>query len=161
MLKNAMAIWMVVSISGCWVDDGAYAVDGEAGGTAPARCTSSDDCPRIANVCTTGVCEDNRCVYMPLARGVPATEQVAYDCITWTCWGDGTAYARIEPHDTPSDGNECTSDVCELLGPAHHPLIRGQRCSVGRCNGHSKCVECTRDNQCRGGTCINDRCVAR
>lgn len=135
-LTLAACAWSCVSTGP--VSDGGGGQAGSWG--TEVECASDGDCAGHDNACATHACIDGSCATTFATRGTPIHDQTDGDCVTFTCWGDGTEYAKIEPTDIIDDGNDCTSDVCELLGPAHHPLASGTACSIGFCDAAGTCI---------------------
>ena len=140
---------------------------GGCGGSAPATCASSADCPASAPMCSsaTGTCvaclADRDCAASQYCAGGTCKPAVA--CTTSrTCSGQVCDTAAGYCADCAADGDctgglRCTLHACVAPPPSctsdRDCSARGLVCDVAA----STCVECVHDTDCAGGLCGTDR----
>ncbi len=133
---------------------------GDAGGGG--ECSVPDDCPGTDTLCMTRTCDMGVCG-MDFAAAGPASEQVAGDCLTASCDGQGTLSAEPDDNDVLDDSNPCTEDSCDNGSPVNTPTASGTMCSDGGngalCDGNGACVECLEGTDCTDNVCDNNVCV--
>ena len=147
---------------------GGHACDGA--GTC-VECVFDGDCP-ADTFCRDYACQNHVCVHTDraLSSALPAVPQfpgdpldIAGDCHGWACDGLGGATLVIDDGDTPDDGRECTTDLCQSGVPANPPVpaLPPQACQGGTCDGGGSCIGCTLDADCPADTfCRDYACVA-
>lgn len=114
--------------------------------TGGAGCLVADDCPP-ADPCQLLACEDGACVYTPREAG-ELVDDVAGDCASLVCDGDGAANSQSDPDDRPDDGVACTEDVCDG-GPQNLPLPPGSACDATFvCHADLTCQPCPERTGC-------------
>jgi hypothetical protein len=102
------------------------------GCTVAAQCGEDNEC--IAFSCVDDVCGSE------LADvGTPIAQQIGGDCLDAVCNGAGGVISTVQDTDVPTDGNECTGDLCvngvasNLNEPDGEPCSSGGTCQAGAC----------------------------
>jgi hypothetical protein len=114
----------------------------------PADCTQlpmDDDCQQ--RTCIDGVCGLE---LTPAGTPLAETQQMAEDCKTLVCDGNGGVEVVDENADLPVDGSECTLDECNDGEPINPPIAEGTPCAAGVCNAEGQCVGCNSPDDCGG-----------
>lgn len=122
------------------------------------------------NKCASPVCNNGTCAIEAVPEGTIMAEQTPFDCAISVCDGKGNTSTIYDPSDLPfiapgdcltwtcddlseslvatfypyqpaSDGLQCTTDVCTLMGTAHEP-VTGLPC-----------------NEQGGAICLDGSCV--
>jgi hypothetical protein len=125
------------------------------------ECTVASECPGVDTECRTRVCTMGRCSESFAAAGTALSAQTPGDCHREQCDGAGNVQHAVDDTDLPSDGNQCTLDLCTAGAPSHPPVAVGGPCSQeggSYCNGLGRCVECTTASHCPGS---DTECRAR
>lgn len=133
--------------------NGAKLVDNSPRGTACSngfcdgnatcfQCNDPKDCGDPPS-CVTETCVKNTCGTENVASGnvAPATDQMAKDCQTVVCDGQG-GEQTVPSNDIPDDGKECTIDTCNGPNPVFTPYSAGTPCpkTMGKtCDGKGNC----------------------
>lgn len=115
-------------------------------------CLKPTDCPGIDSECGTrtcsagGVCGND---FAPVGKALAT--QVAGDCHTLQCDGNGTAVSVVNGADVPVDANLCTDNLCTLGTPSNPNSAANTACGGGKiCNGAGTCVQCLSAAGCPG-----------
>ena len=95
-----------------------------------------------------------------VAEGTPVAAQTPGDCLVSVCDAKGVVVVVADPSDGPSDGDDCTADVC-VGGVPEHPLEPAKSpCGQGYvCDGLGACVECVDAGQCASRVCVKGACL--
>jgi alpha-tubulin suppressor-like RCC1 family protein len=150
-------------------------------------CTLDEQCPKPALPCAAAACVAGDCGVTLVPNGNPAPSQLAHDCRSVVCDGEGGASEVIDETDAPADdGNPCTIEACSgatavagEFAPPGLPCGEAGVCSgLGTCGacvpGQRRCVdggsfeECSADatwlpqKPCGtgNGACLDGACVA-
>jgi hypothetical protein len=158
---NRMLGWLVpltllgTGFVGCHLALGieeAETLAGGSGGTGgtTSGCTDAAQCDDD-NFCTVDSCIDGSCDNPPVDDGdAPADQQTAGDCLRVQCIA-GVEQDTADETDVPTDGQECTADLCTGGTPSNPVLPAETACSQdggALCNDEGKCVECYSNAQC-------------
>jgi len=122
---------------------------GSGSGGSSATCSEDIDC-EDDNPCSVTRCELGACASEPLDGDAPDTEQVPSDCKRARCTA-GQLVIENDDTDLPSDGEDCTDDVCSNGTPGNPVVAAGTQCDgdqSGYCDGGGNCVECLNDDHC-------------
>jgi len=140
------------------------------GGTGLGDCDGPSDCPAASSACERVRCIDHRCATEAEPVGVRPVDQTPGDCQVEICDGNGRTETRLDPEDTPDDGNSCTDDRCNDGEPESAPLAVGESCDDGGiCNDSAGCVQCVTasdctdlpaDGECHQRRCLEGQCVS-
>ena len=106
-------------------------------------CLAATTCPGADTECQTRTCTVGVCGVANAAAGTPTATQTAGDCKQNECDGAGAIVAANHDADLPSDGFQCTSDVCAAGVPSNPPLAAGAVCTQNSgtmCDGAGACV---------------------
>lgn len=126
------------------------------GNGACVECNLDGQCSGAAD-CEFDDCDAKVCTIKDENAGTPAPNgQTAGDCKVIVCDGDGNVdpTRAVQEADKPIDGNECTKDLCDMLGNASNPEEPAEtECNNATqvCNGDSAdplCVDCATNSQC-------------
>ncbi len=126
----------------------------EAG--ACAGCFADSDCG-MDTKCAHWTCENSICVKNIELLGTVVDDPQMGDCRRVICNAAGEAVESIVEDDAPSDGNECTSDICNAEGQADHPPSNVDTLcgTCGMCAAGGICAACdTGLYDCPDGKCI-------
>lgn len=121
------------------------------------------DCPGD-DQCTTWACTGGMCVptYADMTKVVSGGTDG--DCKATVCNGAGATFETNYDMDTPpSDGNDCTLEICNNGMPVKDLAQTGSTCEVNRkCDMNGTCVDCIVDGDCGAAaqTCFNGTCVS-
>lgn len=134
---------------------------------SPTQCTTllpidTPDCESRA--CNAGLCQY---VFQPAGHPLNPSLQTIGDCKDVVC--DGAGAVAVNPAtngaDIPSDGNDCTDDVCVGSMPQNNFVTVGDPCGVnGVCNASAQCVgciaasDCGNDTDCYQWSCSSQTC---
>jgi hypothetical protein len=131
---------------------------------APIDCTGlpqDDDCQQ--RTCTGGVCGQQF-----TANNTPIPAQTPGDCHQMVCDGTGSTASIPDDADLPTDGNDCTGDLCTNGVPSHPSMPVNFPCGPGGtlyCNGSGQCLGCTlaaqcgADSFCLSWSCTGGNCI--
>jgi hypothetical protein len=127
-------------------------------------CTDPADCGGTSTFCEAVTCEGQVCGVDPTDAGTVVPDQTAGDCQVLECDGKGNEASIADDDDLPpSDGEDCTDDICTDGAPSHDPSAPNTSCDDDGgsfCDGGGACVECTSTPQCGGGNgCMIPACV--
>ncbi len=123
------------------------------GAGACVGCVGASDCPGEDNECATRTCVAFACGVSFAAAGVPVAAQAEGDCRQAVCDGQGRVVDIPDDADLPTDGRQCTDDVCAAGVPFNPPFPGGTACSEDGgvlCDGAGTCVECLSATDCPG-----------
>ncbi|HEX7479381.1 MAG TPA: hypothetical protein VF331_16380 [Polyangiales bacterium] len=145
-------------------ENGGQLCDG-AGACVP--CLIATDCGGDTE-CTTFACTSNACVPSKQPAGTVLATQNAGDCAQRQCDSSGAVVSVALPTDVPpTDGNQCTDEVCQGQTPQYRPSTAGTACnqSGGKvCDASSACVacvaasDCGTNAECTTYSCTNHTC---
>ncbi|MDF2694973.1 MAG: hypothetical protein K0S65_3356, partial [Labilithrix sp.] len=110
-------------------------------------CGVATDCPGTDNDCRARTCSNNQCGASFTAAGTPTAAQQTGDCHEVRCDGAGNTVNAVHDADVPSDGKQCTTDVCTNGEVSNPNVAYGTACNE---NGGSFC-----DN---AGMCVAPGC---
>src|SRR5262249_7316117 len=110
-------------------------------------CTQPTDCAGTDDFCKTRTCVNQTCGFNYTAANtpLPSGSQVAGDCATLVCDGNGATQKIANSSDVFNDNKECTDDTCVGTTPQNTPKSAGDPCtsSGGKvCDGAGACVAC-------------------
>jgi len=147
-----------------------------------SQCTKASECSGTTNDCQQPVCTAFACSTQHTAANTPTTvnpPQVAGDCLTIVCDGNGGTMTIPDDSDPANSGTVCITDTCNN-GVAGTPVLHpGMMCggSVGMpemCSATGMCgcqtnADCTAPNTCGGGNpgtplfcgCTKTTCAAQ
>jgi hypothetical protein len=121
-----------------------------------------EQCP-FTPPCETPTCQNHTCGKVFNQAGDPSPAQIAGDCKRVVCDGAGGTTIINDDTDPPSDGNDCTSDLCSG-GVATHPSLPAlSACAGGLCDGAGVCKKgfgqaCAAPGDCGSGLCVDGVC---
>ena len=136
-------------------------------GKVCSGCTLDTECGKT-DECQTPTCQpDMTCKYDYKPFGTKVLNampvDVAGDCMTTTCDGNGNAELTQDATDVPA-AKVCTDGQCVNGAPVQIPLALGTPCAGGAtfCNASQMCVTCTVNAGCAmGKTCYEEKgCVS-
>ncbi|MBW2453630.1 MAG: hypothetical protein JRI68_03930 [Deltaproteobacteria bacterium] len=163
-MTNPTMIWrglpilaLGIAFAGCHLalgieDAETLAGGGGNGGTAgtTSGCTGDAQCDDD-DYCTADTCVEGSCDNAPVPDGdAPAEEQTTADCQVVRCIG-GVRQNLADDTDLPTDGQECTADLCSEGTPSNPPLPAETACSQDGgilCDDDGDCVECYSNAHC-------------
>ncbi len=134
-------------------------------------CVSVTECPPPQGDCEVPVCIGGLCGTTGLPMGTVAPVQTAGDCKSRICDGLGGVVEQNEDADVPTDGEECTIDMCTSGLPDNPPHVLGTPCTMGdgsfcdglglcvECNARSDCTDLPPDDECQQRACVAGQCV--
>lgn len=130
--------------SGTVCDDNEGAVcDGHG---ACVQCLGEMECPVPSNTeCQSATCIDGMCGFANVDAGTVSADQIAGDCLTQVCDGNG-AYSTVEdPTDTPTVTGACKVGLCVGGSPTVANVQNGEACAEtgGTVCYEGECVACT------------------
>jgi hypothetical protein len=107
-----------------------------------AGCLSATDCPAAPNECQTRACNAGVCGFDKVASGTVTSSQTKGDCRQNQCDGLGSIVSAVDNFDLPTDGIQCTQDLCAMGVPSFPPQPAGTACSQGgtNCDGAGTCL---------------------
>lgn len=113
-------------------------------GVCAGACVTAMDCPGQDTECQYRTCTQGVCGFTFQATGTPTGSQVSGDCANSVCDGAGGIILVSNNSDVPpSDGNQCTNEVCINGNPAYQNLPSGTPCTQNGgtvCDGNGACV---------------------
>lgn len=113
-------------------------------------CAAGTDC--ASGHCAGGVCVE--CSNTGHCTGTTASACHAVACVSGACT------QVVDDTNVPSDGNDCTDDVCTDGVPSHPPKNAETVCAAGVCDGKGSCVGCTTASDCGTDTaCVSYTCT--
>lgn len=127
-------------------------------------CTKDIECGITTNAdCQTITCNVTmgKCVVTNASAGTATTTtpaQVAGDCRTQQCDGNGGTTNAENDNDKPTDPNTCKQDLCTNGMPSTPVQAVDTACSQNggmHCNGNANapaCVQCTKNPECAAGS---------
>jgi cysteine-rich repeat protein len=132
-------------------------------------CTAASQCPGMDTACQTRTCLMNACGVSNVMAGTVIASQVTGDCQQNQCNGTGAIVSVALNSDVPADdGNQCTTDTCNMGMPVHPPATINLMCNQNGgvvCSGVGTCVACNaaaqcsgNDNACQTRTCLSNAC---
>jgi len=130
------------------------------------ECATAANCPGQDTECSVRACLNGGCVVALVASGTVLQTQVAGDCHSRRCDGQGQVAQVNDDTDLPDDGNPCTRDVCTSGAPSNPPASSTTTCGTSQlCDGLGHCVGCLTgadcpgtDNECRTRVCTQNIC---
>jgi len=130
------------------------------------ECATATNCPGQDTECSVRACMNGACVVALVASGTVLQTQVAGDCRSRRCDGQGQVAQVSDDTDLPNDGNPCTLDVCTSGAPSNPPASSTTSCGTTQlCDGLGHCVGCLTgadcpgtDNECRTRVCTQNVC---
>ncbi len=130
------------------------------------ECATASNCPGQDTECSVRACLNGACVVALVASGTVLQTQVAGDCHSRRCDGQGQVQQVNDDTDLPTDGNPCTRDVCTAGAPSNPPASSSTACGTSQlCDGLGHCVGCLAgadcpgtDNECRTRVCNQNLC---
>ncbi|MCS6901188.1 MAG: lamin tail domain-containing protein [Myxococcales bacterium] len=131
------------------LNEGACSLGGKQGyckaGACQVDCSTPNDC-EDSNPCTTNTCTNGKCVFVPLANGVPTpgASDPEGDCKKQVCQ-DGKPAQLAELNDLPPAESECKTPQCTASGPVQQNKANGTACTTG-------------GQLCIGGACVANTC---
>jgi hypothetical protein len=141
---------------------------GSDGGAVMMSCTLPSDCPAPTMPCLLQACIGGACalVAAPTGTPLPASSQVAHDCVQLVCDANGNPTPTPDTTDTPLDpSGGCTTPSCNGATPELTPTASGTSCTKmanGICNGNGVCGACKPGaTQCKGTTAARQQCNAQ
>lgn len=167
-------------MTGCLQDFGQFSPTGSTGGagttsSSTSTVTSSNsssssstgagmcDPPNCDDMdpCTTDTCNGTTCSNVVLMDGTPVPNGNIdmTDCVQPVCMGGSPTNVPLDT-EIPSDGEDCTTDVCSGGMIQSTPVMNGTKCGAGMafdCFG-GKCgcnspADCGMDGECGTRTC--------
>lgn len=133
-------------------------------------CNTTSDCAMLPmdDFCKKRTCINSVCglSLTPAGTDLP-TGQTGMDCKVLECDAMGNVVTSVDVNDKPVDGNQCTQDVCSMLGvPSNPPVAANTACSQNGgtvCNGMSACTKtdgaaCAASAECLSGFCVDGVC---
>src|SRR5262249_54629249 len=116
------------------------------GSGACVGCVNAGNCG-TDTFCQAHTCTNGTCGVTNTAAGTapPTAAHMGGDCKLIQCDGQGQPTTVNDDSDTPSDGNQCTQDVCTGGIPSNPPAAANATCNMNngnRCNGTGTCVQC-------------------
>ena len=162
---------LAVAPSGCAGDPsfsgdagGAGGAASGAGGAAAPSCQTPEDCSGDETECVHRTCTAGQCGLDYAAQGFLVGAQATGDCQKTVCDGKGGIATVPDDADKPSDGNDCTTDVCAAGKPSHPATPKGTACGATQkltCDGQGNCTGCTTGSDCGANTaCVSYACEA-
>lgn len=129
-------------------------------------CLTPMDCIDLPpnDFCKTRTCVNQVCglSLTPAGTDTP-TGQTAENCKVFECDTMGNIVEVVDPNDKPVDDNQCTKDVCSVLGdPSNPPEPVNTACmQMGGtvCNGAAVCKIDNGDTCAAAGDCLSGFCV--
>jgi hypothetical protein len=132
-------------------------------------CNTASQCPGMDTACQTRTCLMNTCGVSNVPAGTATPTQVTGDCQQNQCNGSGAIVSVALNSDAPADdGNQCTSESCNMGAPVHPVLPVNSVCSQNGgtlCSVAGTCVGCNTASQCPGmdtacqtRTCLMNTC---
>lgn len=115
---------------------------------AVSFCMVPSDCPMTLPACLSPVCVGSVCGSVGTAQGTvaPASAQVAGDCQTRICDGNGNVTTKPDNTNIPVDPTGgCNTPSCNNGAPKLTPTASGTSCTQqagGICNGSGVCGVC-------------------
>ncbi|HVY49224.1 MAG TPA: hypothetical protein VHB21_25210, partial [Minicystis sp.] len=127
---------------------------GDTGGAGGGvMCALPSDCPGSDTECAQRTCTAGQCGVTYASAGTPLMEQTPGDCLQTVCDGAGSSHDVPEDTDIGDDGNDCTSDGCDMGTPVHAPVDAHTACAGGVCDGQGSCVGCVDGSDCASDVC--------
>src|SRR3954468_24429491 len=115
------------------------------------ECATAANCPGQDTECSVRACVNGACSVALVASGTVLTTQVAGDCRSRRCDGQGQVAQVNDDTDSPGDGNPCTLDVCTSGAPSNPPAASSSSCGANQiCDGLGHCVGCLTGADCPG-----------
>lgn len=140
---------------------------GGAGGSSSsggAPCQTPEDCAGDETECVRRTCTAGICGLDYSTDGFLVGAQAAGDCQKTVCDGKGGIATVPDDSDKPSDGNDCTGDVCQAGTPSHPPTPMGTACGATQkltCDGAGSCTGCMTGADCGANApCVSYACEA-
>lgn len=129
------------------------------------QCLAPSECPGTDDFCQQRTCIDFKCnvVFEAANAKLPPSLQIAGDCSSLICDGNGEIVDSVDDLDTPMDGFECTQDVCSSGTPSNPDEPQGTACMQdgGKVCTAGACVECVSAANCMTGQmCDQNFCVS-
>jgi len=124
----------------------------------PTDCGVSDDCKTYS-------CVMSKCAISYAANGTPLPKnmQTDGDCMIVECDGAGNTIASIDPIDAPPDSNQCTQNLCDMMGmPTYPPEPLNTMCvdkGGTLCDGLGNCLKAPGTGCGAGAECVTGFCV--
>ncbi len=132
------------------------------------ECVDAATCTGADSFCGARTCVGFTCGRWSADAGTRLPLQIAGDCHSDVCDGDGGTLFAIDDLDVQPDGNPCTADVCSAGVPANPNSPAGTTCNQNGgavCDGNGACVQCVlatdcpgSDTECAVRTCVNNLC---
>ena len=113
-----------------------------AGGSC-VQCNLATQCAGADTECQTRTCSSNVCGVNNTAVGTPTSAQTSADCKKNQCDGAGNIGSSADNTDVPTDGNQCTGDVCTAGVPSNPSSPAGTACNQSGgtvCDGAGTCA---------------------
>jgi len=144
---------------------------------ACAGCTTDSDCG-VNSPCVRWTCSESICLRVVSPVGTFVANPVAGDCRQDLCDETGESRSTFDPSDAPSDGDECTVDICVPNGDVTHDVAPDgtkcgncASCAAGSCQAcniatsncfNGECVlkpqPCTNGSDCASSYCVDGYC---
>ena len=141
------------STSSATTGAGGHATTGTVG-TGGAECQVAADCAGADTDCAHRTCNDHVCGSSFKPDGFPTTAQMAGDCQSEVCDGQGKSKMLADNTDVPVDPTPCTKSVCTGGVPSHPATPGGTACGPTlqlSCDGAGNCA-CLTDGDCGTAT---------
>ena len=115
-------------------------------------CVGASDCPGTDTDCLVRACDNSGvCGFSATAFGTATTAQVAGDCLSSVCAGDGGVTTVALDSDIRDGGNPCITDGCSGGVPTQTNVGVDTACGTAMiCDGQGACVGCITGSDCPG-----------